>query len=113
MTDEEMAEESLISYKKLPKWNGKIFMKDEETCFNDGFLAGLNAGRLKWHKVIDGDLPKDDILADDVSITVLNQNGNKVFYNFLEKVWKLESNNKISKTIAWCKIPSFMEESNS
>lgn len=27
-------------YKMLPKWKGKIFMKDEETCFNDGFEAG-------------------------------------------------------------------------
>ena len=29
-------------YKKLPKWNGKIFTKDEATCFNDGFEAGAN-----------------------------------------------------------------------
>lgn len=27
-------------YKNLPKWKGKIFMKDEITCFNDGFEAG-------------------------------------------------------------------------
>ena len=28
-------------YKALPKWKGKIFMKDEETCYKDGYLAGL------------------------------------------------------------------------
>lgn len=26
-------------YKKLPKWEGKIFTTDEETCYNDGFAA--------------------------------------------------------------------------
>ena len=45
MTDEEMAEESLISYRKEPKWEGKIFMQDENTSYKDGFLAGLAKGR--------------------------------------------------------------------
>ena len=45
MTDEEMAKESLISYRKEPKWAGKMFMRDENTCYKDGFLAGLKAGR--------------------------------------------------------------------
>jgi len=53
-TDEEMAEESLISYRKEPKWAGKMFMQDENTCYKDGFLAGLKAGRPQWH-----DLRKD------------------------------------------------------
>lgn len=26
-------------YKKLPKWEGKIFMQDEKTCFDDGYAA--------------------------------------------------------------------------
>ena len=43
MKDEEMAEESLISYRKEPKWAGKMFMQDENTCYIDGFLAGLKA----------------------------------------------------------------------
>ena len=51
MTDKEMAEESLISYRKEPKWAGKVFMRDENTCYKDGFLAGLKAGRPKWHKL--------------------------------------------------------------
>ena len=45
MKDEEMAEESLISYRKEPKWEGKIFMQDENTSYKDGFLAGLAKGR--------------------------------------------------------------------
>ena len=43
VTYEEMAEESLISYRKQPKWKGKIFMQDENTSYKDGFLAGLEA----------------------------------------------------------------------
>ena len=32
----------LAEYKNQPKWKGKIFMKDEETCFKDGFELGYN-----------------------------------------------------------------------
>ena len=35
MKQEEMAEESLISYRKEPKWAGKMFMKDENICYKE------------------------------------------------------------------------------
>ena len=31
--------------------------------FEKTFLAGLKAGRPQWHKVADGDLPKDDNIS--------------------------------------------------
>ena len=37
-----MFEKAFEKYKKLPKWKGKIFMKDEETCFKDGAKVGYN-----------------------------------------------------------------------
>ena len=36
-------------YKNLPKWKGKIFMKDEEICFNDGFEAGAKENGVQLH----------------------------------------------------------------
>lgn len=38
MTDE--IKHKLKVYKELPKWKGKIFMKDEETCYIDGLIQG-------------------------------------------------------------------------
>jgi hypothetical protein len=58
MTNEEMAEERLISYRKEPKWAGKMFMKDENTCYKEGFLAGLKAGEEKAKKEIEAELLK-------------------------------------------------------
>lgn len=47
----------LAEYKNLPKWKGKIFMKDEEICFKDGLEFGYNKAN-EWHYIKDGDLPK-------------------------------------------------------
>lgn len=40
-----MFEKAFEKYKKLPKWKGKIFMKDEETCFKDGAKVGYNKAK--------------------------------------------------------------------
>lgn len=51
MTDKELAENS---------WRSKnVWYKCQanEYVYKEGFLDGLKEGRLKWHKVADGDLP--------------------------------------------------------
>ena len=72
-----MFEKAFEEYKKLPKWKGKIFMKDEETCFKDGLEFGYNKGLSdqlvhkqyqlnqlrkvnEWHYVKDKKIPKFD-----------------------------------------------------
>lgn len=69
-----MFEKSFEEYKKLPKWKGKIFMKDEETCYKDGAIFGYYAAkeectgiatkrmreladRIGWHYPSKGELP--------------------------------------------------------
>lgn len=106
MTDEKMAEESLISYRKEPKWAGKMFMQDENTCYKDGFLAGLKAGRPKWHKVADGDLP-----AHEVNVLVLYnvQCIDIAHYNYDYKEWHF-TDSIVRDVIAWCEIPEYTEE---
>jgi hypothetical protein len=70
------------------------------------WLAGFEAGQIKWHKVSDGDLPK-------VHSTVLDENGDKVVY-IGEGEWEAFSEYYeryvgVDQPIAWCEIPEFEE----
>ena len=108
MKDEEMAEESLISYRKEPKWEGKIFMQDENTSYKDGFLAGLAEGRPKWHKVADGDYPPCE--KGNYTINVLTDRGDIAYYNYFLECWVAEtSSTEIDPPIAWCEIPKYTD----
>ena len=108
MIAKEKAEESLISYKKEPKWAGKIFMQDENTCYKDGFLTGLKAGKPKWHKVDDGNYPPCEI--DNYSINVLTDSGDIAYYNYNDECWIAEpSSAEIDQPVAWCEIPKYEE----
>ena len=49
MTDEEMAEEYADSVKC--EWENDTYWVDCRDEVEEAFLAGLKAGRLKWHKV--------------------------------------------------------------
>lgn len=70
------------------------------------FLAGLKAGRPEWHKVADGDLPKDNRL---VLIQVVN--GNSTMGIFYVNAWREIYNCKeLTGVIAWCEIPKYTEE---
>ena len=57
MKDEEMAEEYANGY-ATPDLECS-FRAHMFEASKDGFLAGLKAGRPQWHKVADGDLPKE------------------------------------------------------
>ena len=60
-----MFEKELEEYKNQPKWKGKIFMKDEETCFKDGLELGYNKAN-EWHKQDIDDIY--DFIAEDWSV---------------------------------------------
>lgn len=68
------------------------------------WLAGFEAGRIKWHKVADGDLPES-------LMSVINQDGEKVMYNDYCKTWRYDDANEYlcATPIAWCEIPTFGE----
>ena len=75
----------------------------EEVDMKQAFIAGLKAGRPKWHKVADGDLPKDenDVLVysgEDWRMCVGR-------YSPKYKVWEAGCD-----TIAWCEIPQFKDK---
>ena len=120
MKDEEMAEESLINYRKEPKWAGKMFMKDENTCYKDGFLAGLKAGRPQWHKLSEK-YPEADKLVrvrlmsgmEHICETCYYEptedeiGYGKLIINFYELNGEWVDDNEV---IAWCEIPTFDKE---
>ena len=93
MTDEEMAKE----YAK--PWKTSLAY----VSVKEAYLAGLKAGKPNWHKVADGDLPKDenDVLVysgKDWRMCVGR-------YSPKYKAWETGCD-----TIAWCEIPKYTEE---
>ena len=78
--------------------------------FETTFLAGLKAGRPQWHKVADGDLPKEEDLVlfkTDVDYYI-----GKIDYS--KKCWWTgvcrDESICNSFVIAWCEIPTFDKE---
>lgn len=99
MTDEEMAEE----YAKSIVIFDRDFHNERFAELTQAYLAGLKADRPKWHKVADGDLPKDenDVLVysgEDWRMCVGR-------YSPKYKAWETGCD-----TIAWCEIPKYTEE---
>lgn len=114
MTKEEMAKEYVdkLYAEKISKEDydkdGRILYRSED--ISDVFLAGLNAGRPKWHKVADGDLPKENKLY----LVAIKDNGLAIAY-FNSLHWETKYNlggfgHCVETVIAWCEIPLYKEE---
>ena len=99
-----MAKEDLsITYENNLEWELECNRTDPIGEVIQAFLAGLKADRLKWHKVADGDLPKDenDVLVysgEDWRMYVGR-------YSPKYKAWEVGCD-----TVAWCEIPKYAEE---
>jgi hypothetical protein len=103
MTDEEMAEQYL---EKLRKEKIPFDIYEVNNQLKRAFLAGLKAGRPEWHKVADGDLPKDNRL-----VLIQMVNGNTTMGIHYENAWREICNCKeLTGVIAWCEIPKYTEE---
>jgi hypothetical protein len=73
------------------------------------FLAGLKAGRPKWHKVADGYYPPCE--KGNYTINVLTDCGDIAYYDYNDDCWIAEpSSAEIDPPIAWCEIPKFEKE---
>ena len=86
------AKEKFEEYTKEPKWRGKIFTKDEMTCF----LDGLKAGGVHWHDLKENpdDLPKN---GQEVWVQFDDGEGTTVyFFGFFTP-----------KIVAWCEKPEW------
>ena len=99
MTDEEMAEE----YKRQFYGVTSLFGFSD---IEQAFLAGLKAGRPQWHKVADGDLPKEqkEYWCD------YDDGCGKGFYDKDDGGWWIEGHLFCSNINAWCEILTFNKE---
>ena len=104
--------------KLVEEWLDERYLKDmgvRKLC-KEAFLAGLKAGReiekeyvTKWHKVADGDLPKENKLY----LVKIKDNGLAIAY-FNGQHWETrynlgESGHCVETVIAWCEVPTFEE----
>ena len=94
MTDEEIAEK----YAKSIVIFDRDFHNDRFAEIEQAFLAGLKAGRPKWHKVADGDLPKEEDL--EMQVLCFTTDG----YQLLSLFSDPKPIFKCYGVIAWCEI---------
>lgn len=82
------------------------------------FLAGLKAGKdmnvsTEWHKVADGDLPKEENHYWSKIVLFQTNKGDSYvgFFDYADKAWYEKSTDDvIFGVIAWCEIPKYTEE---
>lgn len=98
MTDEEKAEKYADWF-----WGAS---PSTQRAIKQAFLAGLKAGKPKWHKVADGDLP-------EYRYYVLVSRGtrtDKALYNKYEEKWySYYDDDELDNVTAWCEIPKYEE----
>lgn len=136
MKDEEMFNEwKSEQYKDQSTEEKMEFVEHLHTFpryFKKAFLAGLKAGREvekeyvknnaftsmkeqglfpfgKWHKVADGDLPKN---RRNVYVVYLNGYNEieKTIASFRHKFWVFDGHKTECEIIAWCELPKYMEK---
>ena len=106
MKDEEkLAEEYVKSVIDVNAFDWKIVRE-----ISLAFLAGLKAGRPKWHKVAYGDLPKEH----KIYLVAIKDNGLAIAY-FNGRHWVTKYNlgdfgHCVETVIAWCEIPTFIDK---
>lgn len=113
MTDEEMA----VNWIRSQGWSEENLPSDEFGQMLKAYLAGLEAGKPKWHKVADGDLPKEtEFIESDVLLLLVQLKGTKHKryelgrYNFSANVFSYTHLKSVEDVVAWCEIPRFEEE---
>lgn len=114
MTEEEMA-------KEYARENKKVYGSDEYADITDyinikeAFLAGLKAGKPKWHKVADGEYPSKEQLGKSFIVAFAFNDKTQEYYSFdcaeyIDKENFCTHTNNDDKVIAWCEIPKYTEE---
>ena len=83
---------------------------EREYVKNNAFTSMKEQGLFpfgKWH-----DLRKDPDDIPESHTSILNQEGEKVIYDYINKVWRYDNADEyICETpIAWCEIPTFDKE---
>ena len=93
----------LLDYEKSisDQKQNEINLKYREVIALQEHIEELEAGKPKWHKTADGDLPPED--TDVLALLADKEIYMAHFYR--RNVW-----DKIGPVIAWCEIPKYTEE---
>ena len=91
---------------------------DTKTCYDElEYLLkrAFKAGRPKWHKVADGDLPKHCRYGTRTSEYVLvkfkSSNTSVCYFDFDLSGWFANGYpERLKNIIAWCEVPKYTEE---
>lgn len=111
MTDEEykLAEEIILPIFRKVIRNDDFLAKYGINCY----YAGLKADRPKWHKVADGDLPKEtgEYLTNiGVLIWDYYADGRYGWHTPFCAACDCCDNVDSDEVVAWCEIPEYTEE---
>jgi hypothetical protein len=109
MTDEEkLAEEYVKSVIDVNAFDWKIV---REICL--AFLAGLKAGRPKWHDLRENinDIPPLDKDCERLSIEVVDEYGRVIIYDYESECWRDYEGDLLGlQPDFWCEIPTFTDK---
>ena len=102
--DDKLAEEYANTVKC--EWENDTYYVDCRDEVEEAFLAGLKAARKEmWHDLRENpnDLPED---------CVINQDGKRVLYDRINKVWRTDDANDYicDDPITWCEVPTFTDK---
>ena len=126
MTKEELAkeaEENSFRYTLDKPWACEVERKQIMAHFEKGYLTGAEPKekriadleaqieKMKWHKVSDGDLPKD---RHNVYVVYLNGDYQleKTIASFRHKYWVFNGLKTECEIIAWCELPKWEIKEN-
>ena len=112
MTDNEIAEEYICNGKCQDDITKNYVHCENCTRIKD-FLAGLEAGRPRLHKVAAGDLPKEtgDYITN-IGVLTYDSYGDGVFRWHTPFCEACDYADVVGddEVIAWCEIPKYIEE---
>ena len=91
--------------------NAYKYANDYITC-QEAYQSGAEFGYNKaneWHKVADGDLPKN---RRNIYVAYLNGYNEIVttIASFRHKFWVFDGHKTECEVIAWCELPKYIEE---
>ena len=83
--------------------NGKTEPNEENCGCSEvpAYIAGATENGIQWHKVADGDLPKNEGF-------VCNQDGLPCWFDIKNDQW-LDCEGTQIRTTEWCELPKFEE----
>lgn len=105
MTDKELAKKYVKEEKYVARYDMEQTELDE--IVEETYIAGIKAGRPQWHN-----LRKNPTDLPEPYMSVVNQNGRNVLYDYIHRVWRFDDANEYicDTPIAWCEIPTYTED---